>query len=215
MEQVRGMLREVVEEAGGTGKQARIPGMIVGGKTGTAQKADSTGKYGRGRVGSFVGMIPIEEPRYLICVLLDEPTKVQYGGIVAAPVFRHVALNTMAYHGLLPDSDDPAVQAIAHKEAERKNGKRETKAPVSGPKTASSARSGSGARTERSAPAADTVPAVVGMGLRSAVETFAVRGIVPVIKGRGDFVTRQTPEAGNPWPDGNRECTLWLEERAS
>jgi membrane carboxypeptidase/penicillin-binding protein len=120
MKEVRKMLREVVEEEGGTGKQARIPGLVVGGKTGTSQKADATGKYGKGRVGSFVGMLPVENPRYLICVLLDEPTKSQYGGVVAAPVFRHVALNTMAYHGILPSDETPALQAASSGESARR-----------------------------------------------------------------------------------------------
>jgi cell division protein FtsI (penicillin-binding protein 3) len=169
-------------------------------------------------------MIPIENPRYLICVLLDEPTKVQYGGIIAAPVFRHVALNTMAYHGLLPDVDDPLVQAIALKEAERKKGKKDANPELTA-KAAAPGRQAAGRVNapgqddvpppERSVQAAGRVPAVVGMGLRSAVEIFAARGVMPVIKGTGDFVTRQAPEAGSPWPDGARECTLWLEERTS
>ena len=235
MGQVRDMLREVVEEEGGTGKQARIPGMVVGGKTGTAQKADASGKYGKGRVGSFVGMIPIESPRYLICVLLDEPSKVQYGGVIAAPVFRHVALNTMAYHGLLPDTDDPLVRAVAEKEAERKsaknkkNGARErADAPASGRTTAQATgqtvgqtggQTGGQATKQTTSLAAETapgtVPTVVGLGIRSAVEVFAVQGIVPVIKGKGGIVVRQTPEAGSPWPETGKECTLWLEERTS
>jgi cell division protein FtsI (penicillin-binding protein 3) len=119
MKEIRAMLREVVEEEGGTGKQARIPGLVVGGKTGTAQKADATGKYGKGRVGSFVGMLPIDNPRYLVCVLLDEPTKAQYGGVIAAPVFRHVAMNTMAYHGILPPEEDPAARAASAGETSR------------------------------------------------------------------------------------------------
>lgn len=235
MQDIRAMLREVVEEEGGTGKQARIPGLVLGGKTGTAQKADATGKYGKGRVGSFVGMIPIESPRYLICVLLDEPSKVQYGGVIAAPVFRHVALNAMAYHGLLPDTDDPLVRAVAEKEAERKAGKNkkngakkravaaanqtaaERAAVKTDPAKGTAARSGTGvAAPSRYAPHnPDSVPTVVGLGIRSAVEVFAGQGIVPVIKGKGGIVVRQTPEAGSPWPADGRECTLWLEERAS
>lgn len=229
MNKVRDMLREVVEEEGGTGKQARIPGLVVGGKTGTAQKADKSGKYGAGRVGSFVGMLPIEEPRYLICVLLDEPSKVQYGGVIAAPVFRHVALNTMAYHGRLPDSDDPLVREVVRKETERKQAANARERKTGG-KTAPQDAGAARMAAENDAPAsrgaaapaytpvprgASVVPVVTGMGLRSAVEIFAAEGIVPEIKGRGGVVVRQTPEPGRPWPDGKRECVLWLEERAS
>ena len=226
MKQVRAMMREVVEEEGGTGKEARIPGMVVGGKTGTAQKADKTGKYGRGRVGSFVGMVPIEEPRYLICVLLDEPTAVQYGGIIAAPVFKYVALRTMAYHGLLPDSDDPVVLAANQKEAERKA--KSSGKPAKKPATAAETKKEGDAAAARAADvkqqqaaarsaaqASQTVPVVVGMSLQNAVGVFAEEGIVPHIKGKGSFVVRQMPEPGTAWSDTKRECTLWLEERES
>ncbi|SBV98922.1 Penicillin binding transpeptidase domain protein [uncultured delta proteobacterium] len=117
MRQVREMLRSAVEDTGGTGRRAHIDGLVVGGKTGTAQKA-SGDAYGAGRVASFVGMVPVEEPRYLVIVLLDEPEKNQYGGFVAAPIFKNVALHTMAYHGLLPEST-PA-QALIEFEREKK-----------------------------------------------------------------------------------------------
>ncbi len=244
--QVRSMMRDVVEEDGGTGKEARIAGMDVGGKTGTAQKAARTGGYGKGRVGSFVGIVPAEDPRYLILVLLDEPTTVQYGGVIAAPVFKHVALNTLAYQGQLPDTDDPQVREAMRKAEERKaradgKGKKPARATTAG--TPEPARNGAspagkpsngqtGAQTAagtptRNAPPAEravarrsgqpspVVPSVVGLGMRNAVEVFAAEGIVPVIKGKGGLVVRQTPEPGMPWPDGGRECILWLEESAS
>ncbi|MDR3176466.1 MAG: penicillin-binding protein [Desulfovibrio sp.] len=225
MNELRGMLREVVEEEGGTGKQARISGLVVGGKTGTAQKADASGKYGKGRVGSFVGMIPIENPRYLVCTLLDEPSKSQYGGVVAAPVFRHVALHAMAYGGFLPGSDDPVVQEAARKETQRRQ-KAEARAGTKNRgKVQASARNQEQAGTPKADEAAplakagqtgaDLVPKVVGMGLRGAVEIFAGRGIVPMIKGKGGFVVRQTPEAGSPWPDADKNCVIWLEEKSS
>ena len=251
---VRSMMREVVEVDGGTGKAARIPGIDVGGKTGTAQKAAKTGGYGKERVGSFVGILPIENPRYLILVLLDEPTMVRYGGVIAAPVLKHVALNTLAYNGQLPDTDDPQVREAVRKAEERKSrssgrGGRQERAALaaSSPQpariTASAAGrpsgnqsvvdlavseiarsvgqpSRSGARYSspsagRNDRALGHVPSVLGLGMRSAVEAFAAQGIVPVIKGKGGFVVRQFPEPGMPWPDNKKECTLWLEERAS
>lgn len=245
--QVRFMMRDVVEEDGGTGKEARIAGMDVGGKTGTAQKAARTGGYGKGRVGSFVGIVPVEDPRYLILVLLDEPTTVQYGGIIAAPVFKHVALNTLAYQGQLPDTDDPQVREAMRKAEERKaradgKGKKPARAATAGsaseparnnaatagrtpngqtgPQTAAATPARNAPPTERSIPRrsgqpSPVVPSVVGLGMRNAVEVFAAEGVVPVIKGKGGFVVRQTPEPGMPWPDGGRECILWLEESAS
>lgn len=214
MKELRAMLRLVVEEDGGTGKRARIPGMEVGGKTGTAQKADKSGKYGAGRVGSFVGMVPIENPRYLICVLLDEPAKSQYGGVNSAPVFRSVALNTMAYHGLLPDSDDPLVRQIAEKQAERKrkkgslvpNNNSVAQLEISPIDVGNSS-------TEEKLPvyAQDTVPTVVGMSLQKAVEIIASQGRVPNIVGTGAFVVSQSPKGGSKWGADN-SFTIWLQE---
>jgi cell division protein FtsI (penicillin-binding protein 3) len=216
MRQVRAMLREVVEEEGGTGRQARIPGLVVGGKTGTAQKAGTNGKYGEGRVGSFVGMLPIENPRYLVCVLLDEPSAAPYGGIVATPVFRHVALRTMAYHGLLPDSDDPLVRAIAERRtAPSSSGREWTAAAPASRNAAETLPAATAAGGPDSAPPLSIkVPALVGMGVRSAVVLLARHGVMPTIMGKGAFVVKQLPESGVAWPADNRECTLWLEERA-
>ena len=226
-QQVRKMLREVVHEQGGTGKQARIPGVEVGGKTGTAQKADSSGKYGRGRVGSFVGMVPVDNPRYLICVLLDEPTKVQYGGIIAAPVFRHVALHTLAYHGRLPDSD-AVLQALSAKEADNSKTKKKASESKTSPKGKKQQEvPGQNADAKKATLAVAqanlgsdesdkiNVPSVIGLGLRNAVEAFASQGVVPDIKGKGGTVVRQTPDPGSPWPEVGGRCIIWLEEGSS
>lgn len=98
--EVLSMMREVVDE--GTGKRAAIPGVSVAGKTGTAQKA-FRGKYGGERTASFVGLVPAEKPQYLVVIFIDEPSKVKYGGVIAAPVFKSVTSRVMAYHGSLPD----------------------------------------------------------------------------------------------------------------
>jgi cell division protein FtsI/penicillin-binding protein 2 len=89
-EQMMGMLRGVVLE--GTGTEAAIPGYTVAGKTGTAAKIDSDGRYSTSRyVASFVGMVPATKPRLVIMVMVDEPHGNIYGGSVAAPAFREIA----------------------------------------------------------------------------------------------------------------------------
>lgn len=85
------LLRGVVD--GGTGTQARIDGIPVAGKTGTAQKVEAkTGRYSaRQRMSSFVGFVPADAPRFVILVVIDSPRTATYGGLVAAPVFRQIA----------------------------------------------------------------------------------------------------------------------------
>jgi cell division protein FtsI (penicillin-binding protein 3) len=83
------LLQRVVE--GGTGTKANVDGFAVAGKTGTAQKVEN-GRYStRGRMSSFIGYLPADDPRLVILVVIDSPKGMTYGGLVAAPVFRRVA----------------------------------------------------------------------------------------------------------------------------
>ena len=211
MRQVRSMLRSAVEDTGGTGQRARIEGLVVGGKSGTAQKA--SGKtYGDGRVASFVGMVPVEAPRYLVIVLLDEPEKNQYGGVVAAPIFKNVALHTMAYHGLLPESA-PAQALLEVEQQKQALTKLET---ASVQETPAPPDSGVELVDVARGDAQDNlVPSVVGLNVQKAVETFARKGIVPKINGEGLLVVRQQPEPGTPLSvDGAGKYTIWLGDKS-
>ena len=83
-------MRAVVEEDGGTGFRARIPGYSVAGKTGTARKVVN-GEYSREYVASFIGMAPSTNPKFIMAVMIDNPKKDSYyGGTVAGPVFKEV-----------------------------------------------------------------------------------------------------------------------------
>ena len=100
---VRTLLQKTSEE-GGTATRAAVPGYVVAGKTGTAQKADKTnrGYSAEDRVGSFVGMVPGDAPRIVILVMIDEPGISPYGSVVAAPVFSRIAAQSLPYLRIPP-----------------------------------------------------------------------------------------------------------------
>lgn len=91
------MVRVTAED--GTGSRAQVPGFIVGGKTGTAQKVDSvTGGYSPDKcVSSFAGFAPAHNPRLVVVITLDEPEGVAYGGLLAAPVFSEIVEQSLRY----------------------------------------------------------------------------------------------------------------------
>jgi cell division protein FtsI (penicillin-binding protein 3) len=95
-DRVLAMMREVVE--GGTGVKARLPGYSVAGKTGTAQRPGAAGGYEPGAyVSSFVGIVPVADPRLAVLVIVDRPRRVYFGGDVAAPAFREIARQVLWY----------------------------------------------------------------------------------------------------------------------
>ena len=101
--QMLSMLRGVVVE--GTGTEAAIPGYTVAGKTGTAAKIDSDGRYSNtDYVASFVGLVPATKPRLVIMVMVDEPRGSIYGGEVAAPAFKQIARFNLQHLEVPPDA---------------------------------------------------------------------------------------------------------------
>ena len=98
-------MMETVTGDGGTGTKAALDGFRVAGKTGTAQKVDPiTRTYSQSkRIGSFVGFVPADKPKLTIAVIIDEPQGVKYGGVVAAPAFRGIAQNSLAYLKVQPN----------------------------------------------------------------------------------------------------------------
>lgn len=211
--EVMDMMRDVVEQPDGTGRRAHIDGMQTGGKTGTAQKADEkAGNYGEKRLASFVGFFPAENPAYFILVLVDEPMKNPYGGVVAAPAFKAVAQRLLAYKGILNESG-----AVVETD-KRKRGLKLAQAPVEPWRASQSGQAVSVRQPGMQLPghlakAADRVPNVIGKSVRNAVELFARAGIVPELKGTGSRVVRQSPPAGSAWKQPDRESyILWLSE---
>jgi len=101
--QVRRML-EMVVQPGGNALQAQVLGYRVAGKTGTSKKLGNNG-YINEYVASFVGMAPASNPRFIIAVMIDEPSNgAYYGGVVAAPVFSAVMAETLRLYAVPPDA---------------------------------------------------------------------------------------------------------------
>jgi cell division protein FtsI (penicillin-binding protein 3) len=92
----------------GTGKKADVPGYEVGGKTGTAEKAAHGGYRQKALISSFVGMFPMNDPKFVVVVSLDEPKGIAEtagyatAGMVAAPSVKTLIENIASLYGILP-----------------------------------------------------------------------------------------------------------------
>ena len=96
---------ETVTQVGGTATKGQVPGYRIAGKTGTAHKL-LNGQYADHLyVSSFVGYGPASSPRYIIAVMIDEPTAGKYfGGDVSAPVFSNMMSQALRMSGVAPDA---------------------------------------------------------------------------------------------------------------
>jgi cell division protein FtsI (penicillin-binding protein 3) len=113
---VRNMLERVISKEG-TAYQARVEGYRVAGKTGTVKKAAASGGYTHDKYLSvFVGMAPASNPRFVIAVVVDEPSTGQYyGGLVAAPAFSNVMAGILRIYGVEPDGMDTMPMLLTRK----------------------------------------------------------------------------------------------------
>ncbi len=111
------ILQRVVLE--GTGDKAKIEGVKVAGKTGTAQKLNPGGGYSHSHfVGSFIGYAPADDPMLAMIVSIDDPHPYYYGGTVAAPVFKDVIEQSLIYLGYVPEkkkADETKPKALSVK----------------------------------------------------------------------------------------------------
>jgi cell division protein FtsI (penicillin-binding protein 3) len=103
--EVRHMLQLAAGD-GGTAPLAQTIGYSVGGKTGTARKQEGEGYAEKKYRSWFVGLAPVNHPRIVVAVMVDEPDNgVFFGGLVAAPVFSSVVQQTLRTLGVSPDMD--------------------------------------------------------------------------------------------------------------
>ncbi|HXI13193.1 MAG TPA: penicillin-binding transpeptidase domain-containing protein [Thermoanaerobaculia bacterium] len=173
------ILKTVVSR--GTGVNASLPEFVVAGKTGTAQKA-SRGGYSADRfVASFVGYVPADRPRLVILVVIDEPRTAQYGGTVAAPLFREIARTSLRYLGVSPSIPNRQVIARAV-----------TLAPLN--------------RSLQTTQVSGTVPDFRGLDARTAIARATTAGFRVRTSGLG-IVDSQRPAPGEQLQN-NRDMTL-------
>ena len=163
--QITRLLERVVEK--GTGKAARIPGVRIAGKTGTAQKPRADGKgYSRTEfISSFVGFFPAENPHYLILVKLDTDWQHQWASTTAAPLFKRIAEKILAY--------DRQLQ-ITQRQPEQ----------------------GRPARLPDEEMEGLVLPDMTYRRITSARETLSSQGFNVKVEGSGSFVAKQVPEPG-------------------
>lgn len=128
-------MMQTVTETGGTATQGAILGYHVAGKTGTARKYSNTGGYSNKYISLFAGVVPVDNPRFSMVVVVSEPDPSRrgyYGGVVSAPVFRNVMEGALRLMDVPPDDIDTwlAVQAEAQAKRIKANG---GNLPASGP----------------------------------------------------------------------------------
>ena len=209
------MMETVTADDGGTGGKARVPGFRVAGKTGTAQKVDpvTRGYSPDKRIASFVGFVPVEAPRLVVLVMIDEPRGQVYGGIVAAPVFAKISAQALQYLKVsptealspgetLPTVDEIVAQAKKEQEAAEKQAAADKKnAPATAPEEpVESAENEDQVVADGGVPAVPTgpkMPDFMGMSYRDVLEVMQTNGINIHLRGHGRVI-EQSPAAGAP-----------------
>jgi cell division protein FtsI (penicillin-binding protein 3) len=180
------IMEQVVER--GTATLAKIDGYAIAGKTGTANKLVN-GRYSNDTYASFAGFLPANDPAFTILVMIDAPrgNNGHFGGPVAAPIFKKIAEAALRYAKILP-SVNPETPVLVAKgsQSETHQAPARVVVPYEGP------------LVEHIVPdEPGTVPNVVGMSLRDAVQKLAKFKVQAHVEGDGT-VTRQDPPAGTP-----------------
>jgi cell division protein FtsI (penicillin-binding protein 3) len=125
-ETIRQLMRLIVET--GTGRKADVPGYLIGGKTGTAEKLQASHYSENARVASFIGAFPMNDPRFVVFVMVDEPKPNEFshgyatGGWVAAPAVGRIVQRMAPLLGIEPvvvpaeDEDNPLLVSASSTE---------------------------------------------------------------------------------------------------
>lgn len=196
--QVRTFLTDVVDS--GTGRAARLRGMKVGGKTGTAQQLFE-GSYTRAKYNaSFVGFFPSDKPKMVLLVLLNQPQNGYYGGQVSAPIFSAIArrvVNATMHNGR---AEDQVIPVTGEDELQNRAG--------------DSALQGAQGMNVQAAQLADVVvPDLRGLDVEAARRIGMGSRIRVMPQGEGTRVIAQEPAGGSRVSDAS-VVTVYVGNRA-
>jgi cell division protein FtsI (penicillin-binding protein 3) len=195
------LLKGVVRE--GTGRRAAVPGYVVAGKTGTAQKIDAAGRYSMvDHVATFAGFVPAGQPALVVLVSLDTPRgERNEAGDVAAPLFARIAEQALRHLAVPPDDPERTLRVATYRP------------PVAAPATLTGGAAGARDTRLDAAPAdARVMPDLRGRSAREAAIDAARRGLLVELHGSGR-VFAQRPEPGTPVEPGS-PCVLTLKQSA-
>lgn len=217
---LRQLFGGVVEH--GTGTPAQLSGYTAGGKTGTAQEIDSSGKYSKTNyIASFLGFAPLDKPAITILVAIDSPVGAHHGTEVAAPAFRSIAEQTLACLNVpqdnpsrllqvqLPTPSGPLRQQRSNPVERRTTQSEMAEAapspvePVSYSLPAQEATSGTVILNDGPLLA---MPDFSGMALRVVAEKCQALGLELNLSGSGVAI-QQSPAAGTKVPAGSK---VWV-----
>jgi cell division protein FtsI (penicillin-binding protein 3) len=175
------MLLKGTTEKGGTGEGAVPAGYEVAGKTGTAQKVDSLlGTYSENRfISGFIGFAPVEEPKIALLVIIDEPQGGNYGGVVAAPIFKAIMEKALPCLHVVPKGTMVVKNELDSAPRKEAPG---TQSLIDGIKV------GKGAGTI-------VMPDLSGLSMRNALSRMEGRGLIIKVSGNGKVV-EQAPRPG-------------------
>lgn len=182
--QMNGILQQVVDQ--GTGGLAKIPGVRVGGKTGTAQKVDpETGEYSTtDYIASFIAFAPADAPRIALLIVVDTPVEGSHqGGTIAAPRVKNIIEGTLQYYNIPVAEDTPSMVTIPETAMTLRPSPREVEPehePIKGE---------------------TVVPDLTGLTMRQAGNAIAQAELHFNFTGSG-LVADQQPEAGKVVPQG-------------
>lgn len=174
-----GHILEGVVSDRGTAKLAAIKGYRVAGKTGTSQKVDPrTRRYSKWKYEAiFAGFVPVDDPKLVMVVVIDEPRGKRYGGLVAGPVFSEVGAWALSHLRV-----NPQLRLVKAKKAPEATDVEENKAAP---------------KQEKLELAANLLPDFKGWNMRDVLREGRAMGLKVVLEGTG-FAVNQIPRAGLP-----------------